>query len=149
ATGFFHSACASRAWVRRMIDERPFASVDELLTTAEYTFGHLGEGDWLEAFSGHPRIGERGDATANREQAGTATASRETIRDLIDVNRRYEDKFGFTYIVYATGKTADVMLGIARDRLENDEEQEIALAAGEQRKITANRLRRMLCQEVK
>jgi 2-oxo-4-hydroxy-4-carboxy--5-ureidoimidazoline (OHCU) decarboxylase len=65
------------------------------------------------------------------------------------VNRRYEDKFGFTYIVYATGKTAEEMLQIARDRLDNQREQEIAIAAGEQRKITATRLRRMLCQEAR
>ena len=65
------------------------------------------------------------------------------------MNRRYEDKFGFTYIVYATGKTAEEMLQIARDRLDNQREQEIAIAAGEQRKITATRLRRMLCQEAR
>jgi OHCU decarboxylase len=108
----------------------------------------LSESDWLDAFGGHPRIGERGDATANREQSGTASASRETIRDLIDVNRAYEEKFGFTYIVYASGKSAEEMLAIARERLDNDREREIAIAAGEQRKITSTRLRRMLCQEV-
>jgi OHCU decarboxylase len=147
ARRFFETACTSRTWVRRMMEERPYASVTAVLAAAEYVFGELGEADWLEAFAGHPRIGERGDATANREQAGAASASRETIRDLIDVNRRYEDKFGFTYIVYATGKTAEGMLGIAQERLENGRDAEIANAASEQRKITATRLRRMLCQE--
>lgn len=148
AARFFHSACASTAWVDEMIARRPYASVSAVLEEAEAVFASLDETDWLEAFGGHPRIGERGeDETANREQLGTSTASRETIRELIDVNRRYEDKFGFTYIVYATGKTADEMLAIARDRLGNDRRAEIANAASEQRKITATRLRRMLCQE--
>ena len=147
AARFFHSACSAGVWVDEMIARRPYGSVEAVLEAAGSVFAGLSETDWLEAFAGHPRIGERGDDTANREQAGTATASRETIRELIDVNRRYEDKFGFTYIVYATGRTADEMLAIARDRLDNDRSEEIANAASEQRKITATRLRRMLCQE--
>lgn len=145
---FFHSACAATTWVEGMVSRRPFRTVDAVLREADSIFGALGEDDWLEAFAGHPRIGERGDETANREQSGTASASREIIRELTEVNRRYEDKFGFTYIVYASGKTADEMLAIARDRLDNDRSQEIANAAAEQRKITATRLRRMMCQEV-
>lgn len=145
---FFHTACASSAWVEGMVGRRPFGSVQAVLQEVELTFSNLSEADWLEAFGGHPRIGERGDATANREQAGTSSATQETIRSLLDVNRRYEEKFGFTYIVYATGKTADQMLRIARERLANDREDEVANAAAEQRKITATRLRRMLCEEV-
>jgi allantoicase len=147
AVRFFYGACASTAWVDEMISRRPFMTPAAVLDESELVFGSLEEVDWLEAFSAHPRIGDRGDENSNREQAGTVSASRETIRELIDVNRRYEDKFGFTYIVYATGKTADEMLAIARERLGNDRETEIANAAGEQRKITETRLRRMLCQE--
>lgn len=149
ADRFFRTACAAGPWVREMVGRRPFGSVDEVFATSESVFDALGERDWLEAFAGHPRIGERGDDTSNREQAGAASASRETIRELIEVNRRYEEKFGFTYIVYATGKTADEMLAIARGRLDNDRSQEIANAASEQRKITRTRLARMLCQETR
>lgn len=148
AARFLRTACSASAWAEEMSSKRPFSSVEAVLGEAELVFGGLAKDDWLEAFAGHPRIGERGDATANREQAGAASASRETIHELIDVNRRYEDKFGFTYIVYATGKNADEMLAIARGRLDNDRQREIANAAAEQRKITATRLRRMLCQEV-
>jgi 2-oxo-4-hydroxy-4-carboxy--5-ureidoimidazoline (OHCU) decarboxylase len=84
---------------------------------------------------------------ANREQSGTATASRATLRDLVEVNRRYEEKHGFTFIVYATGKTAEEMLEIARERHDRSRDDEIVNAAGEQRKITRTRLARMLCQE--
>lgn len=147
ARGFFFTTCVARTWVEEMVRGRPYPSVEAVLRRAGVVFDNLEEDDWLHAFAGHPRIGERGGETENREQAGTASASREVLRELVDVNRRYEEKFGFTYIVYATGKTATEMLSIARERVDNDRPAEIATAAAEQRKITETRLRRMLCQE--
>ena len=70
----------------------------------------------------------------------------ETLEALADANARYEDKFGFTYIVFATGKNAVEMLSIAENRLGNRRDQEVAIAAGEQRLITRTRLKRMLSQ---
>ncbi len=131
-----------------MARARPFSDLEAMLAASESAFSTLAESDWLEAFASHPRIGERGDSLANREQSGTASATREMLRDLIDVNRSYEDKFGFTYIVYATGKGASEMLEIARSRLGNTRSDEIENAAAEQRKITATRLRRMLCADL-
>ena len=147
ATEFFAAACSSSSWIDAMASARPFSSAEAVLETSRVEFSNLLESDWLEAFGGHPRIGERGDATENREQAGTATGSREVLKDLIDVNRAYEEKFDFTYIVYATGKSAAEMLEDARRRLGNDRATEIANASSEQRKITETRLRRMLCIE--
>ena len=147
ALRFFERACGSSRWAREVTARRPYPSVAAVLDTAESVFDSLVESDWLEAFGAHPRIGERGDGVANREQAGTATASRTTLRDLVEVNRRYEEKHGFTFIVYATGKNADEMLEIARERLDRERDDEIVNAAGEQRKITRTRLARMLCQE--
>ncbi|MGD2102894.1 MAG: allantoicase [Acidimicrobiia bacterium] len=148
AEDFFRTACASRSWVDGMLRSRPFEGVDVVWEQAEQLFAGLSETDWLEAFAAHPRIGERGDETSDREQVATMSASRETIRDLLEVNREYEERFGFTYIVHATGKSADEMLQIARDRLENDRATEISNAAGQQKRITATRLGRMLCQNV-
>lgn len=147
AREFFGSACASSAWLDEMTDRRPYGSPGEVLEAASSAFALLGDSDWLEAFAGHPRIGERGDSTANREQSGVTSASREVIARLATVNREYEDKFGFTYIVYATGKTAEEMLELAEDRLANGRDGEIANAAAEQRLITGTRLRRMMCME--
>jgi OHCU decarboxylase len=108
-------------------------------------FDHLVESDWLEAFAGHPRIGERGDAMTNTEQSGARDAAVSVLDDLARVNVEYETRHGFTYIVYATGKGADEMLEIANARLGNSREAEVANAAVEQRAITETRLRRMLC----
>ena len=131
-----------------MTAARPYDSLDNVLDTARHAFAQLREPDWLSAFAAHPRIGERGGSTENREQAGTASATREVLNDLIEVNRAYEEQFGFTFIVYATGKTAIEMRDIARGRLDNDRSKEIEVAGEEQRKITETRLRRMLCQEI-
>ncbi len=107
-------------------------------------FDSLSEDDWLQAFSGHPRIGEKGGSVESAEQAGSSGHEQELAR----VNAEYESKFDFIYIVYASGKSGEEMLEIATSRLGNDRQEEIGMAAAEQRKITETRLRRMLCQEV-
>jgi OHCU decarboxylase len=145
ARRFFHTACSAEKWVTRMTAGRPYLEVGSLFAAAEAVFDEFGEDDWLEAFAGHPRIGERGDDTANREQAGTAGARESVLIELAEVNRVYEQAMGFTYIVFATGKTADEVLALAKSRLDSSREEEMAVAAGEQRAITATRLRRMLC----
>ena len=145
ARRFFHTACASTNWVDQMIANRPFADGDAVLAAAGAAFDALGESDWLEAFAGHPRIGERGDHQANREQSGTADAEASLLTALAEANKEYESTHGFTYIVYASGKTAQEMLDIARSRLGNTRDEEIVNAAAEQRAITETRLRRMLC----
>jgi allantoicase len=145
ARRLFHAACSAETWVTRMTAGRPYLEVGSLFSAAEAVFDEFGEDDWLEAFAGHPRIGERGDEVAVREQAGTALAEKSVLTELSEVNRAYEGSMGFTYIVYATGKTAEEMLALAKIRLGNSREEEIAIAAREQRAITATRLRRMLC----
>jgi allantoicase len=147
ARRFFGTACHSEVWVDQMMAGRPYPDAESVLGMATKAFGSLDDDDWMQAFGGHPRIGERGDQVANREQSGTAGADESTLAELADVNAAYEQRHGFTYIVYATGKTAEEMLDIARDRLGNSTEDEVANAAAEQRSITETRLRRMLCLE--
>jgi allantoicase len=147
AAQFFAAACSSSKWMSSMSAYRPFAAVSDVMAAAERVFDDLAEDDWLEAFAGHPRIGERGDSMANREQAGAVESPEPVLEALKEVNLRYEERFGFTYLVFATGKTAEEMLSLAGERLENDRQTEVANAAGQQRLITETRLRRMLCQE--
>ena len=147
ARRFFHTACSSMTWVESMTAARPFRDGDDVLTRASGAFDLLDEQDWRDAFAGHPRIGERGDDLANQEQAGTRDSSATALEALASANQAYEERYGFTYLVYATGKTADEMLAIAEKRLTNSREEELANAAREQRAITETRLRRMLCME--
>jgi OHCU decarboxylase len=153
AEGAFLKCCGSTLWARRMLSERPFHDLQELLTKADAVWWSLDAEDWLEAFSRHPKIGEKESARAQahdaqrwseQEQSGTNSADEETRLALAEANREYERKFGHIYIICATGKTADEMLSILRERLQNDADRELRVAAEEQRKITHLRLRKLL-----
>lgn len=153
AESVFMDCCGSLRWSSRMTEARPFAMLEDLYTLADDAWFALSPGDWLEAFAAHPQIGSRSPAPKQQaksaewsggEQAGVDAAA-ETVRgELAEANRLYEDKFGFIFIVCATGKTADEMLAICRARLGNSLETEIAIAAEEQRKITEIRLNKLL-----
>ena len=133
--------CGSTRWVEAMLARRPFGTRDALLAAADTVWLSLGERDWMEAFSHHPRIGAR-DAPAReaREQSGMQAANEHTRAELAEANRQYEQRFGYVYLVCATGKTAEEMLAMARVRLANTPEAELATAAREQQKITRLRL---------
>ncbi|HKC63721.1 MAG TPA: 2-oxo-4-hydroxy-4-carboxy-5-ureidoimidazoline decarboxylase [Pyrinomonadaceae bacterium] len=147
------NCCGSTLWARRMAKERPFHDQQELLEKADAEWWSLDEEDWLEAFSRHPKIGEKKSERAQAEEAskwsaeeqrGTRSADEETRRELVALNREYLQKFGYIYIICATGKTADEMLAILKERLKSDAELEIRNAAEEQRKITHLRLNKLL-----
>ena len=145
--------CGSREWARRTIAARPFANFDELSEKAEQIWWSLAPQDWLEAFHSHPKIGEKKAATptsdqskrwSEAEQAAVNTAAEETLRALANLNRQYEEKFGYIFIVCATGKSSDEMLAILRARLENPVSQELRNAAAEQARITQLRLKKLI-----
>ena len=132
-----------------MLARRPFGSDGALKAAARDEWLALGEADWLEAFSHHPQIGDRAALAARfpathdlsaREQSGVNAASAKVIDELAQANATYLDRFGFIFIVCATGKSAVEMLQLLRDRLGNDRATELRIAAEEQAKITALRL---------
>jgi 2-oxo-4-hydroxy-4-carboxy-5-ureidoimidazoline decarboxylase len=142
-------ACGSTRWVERMLARRPFGSEALLQRAARDEWFALGEQDWLEAFSHHPRIGDRASLEARfpathdlsqQEQAGVAAAREEVLDALARGNAAYLDRFGFIFIVSAAGKSAAELLQLLRDRLSNDRATELRIAAEEQAKITALRL---------
>lgn len=136
--------CASREWATQMVALMPFPSLNDLLDAADRVWLSLGEVDWLEAFAAHPRIGDVTDsAIAQREQAGVLSADDEMKRALAEGNAEYKRRFGFIYIVFATGKTPDQLLRLLRKRLYNERAVEIKVAAAEQMKITRHRLQQL------
>jgi 2-oxo-4-hydroxy-4-carboxy-5-ureidoimidazoline decarboxylase len=152
ATELLSSCCGSARWVERMVALRPFGSSGAMRTAADETWRALEPRDWREAFSHHPRIGERlpavpqgerGMAWSASEQAGVDAAAGDVRQQLARANREYEERFGYVYIVFASGRTADEMLALCRARLANDPETEIAVAAEEQRRIMQLRLSRL------
>ena len=152
----FLTCCGSRAWARRMMMSRPFWGIDDILVNSDRIWWSLDREDWLEAFAAHPQIGDKapkkpadaGGDQARRwsanEQKGTRGVAPEILEKLARGNRAYLKKFGYIFIVSATGKGARQMLDILRERYVNDPETELRLAAEEQRKIINLRLRKMV-----
>jgi OHCU decarboxylase len=140
------TCCGSRQWAERMAQLQPFAAAKQMLEAADRVWWELSPTDWLEAFSAHPRIGEQGDAVASAEQSGVRGAAQEIMARLADGNRAYEQRFGYIYIVCASGKTATEMLEILKARLQNDNDTELRVAAEQQRQITRLRLEKWLME---
>jgi OHCU decarboxylase len=147
------SCCGSTKWAQRMVGARPFADAVSLLTVAERIWWELRPDDWLEAFAGHPQIGEskarqrqsaQSAQWSETEQSGTHNTDAEILAALAESNRAYQEKFGYIYIVCATGKNSEEMLALCRDRLNNDHETELGIAAEEQRQITVIRLKKLI-----
>jgi len=153
AAGAFARCCGARRWVDGMVAGRPYASRTHLHGHARHVWWHLGDGDWLDAFTHHPRIGAdpvalraKFAATADwssGEQAGMSAADEATIDALAAGNVAYEARFGHIFIVCASGLRADEMLARLEARMPNPAEAELRIAAGEQAKITSLRLERM------
>lgn len=138
---------ADHDWAGRVAAGRPFRDLDAVLTEAERAWSELKPGDWLLAFSAHPRIGERGGRapeTSDREQAAVTKASAATLAALAAENRRYEERFGHIFLIAAAGRGADEILHALRTRMKNDPFKELEVASTEQRKITRMRLMALL-----
>ncbi|CAN5664092.1 2-oxo-4-hydroxy-4-carboxy-5-ureidoimidazoline decarboxylase [soil metagenome] len=152
----FLNACGSQKWSRKMAESRPFDDIAALLNQAEQIWRNLEAKDWLEAFAAHPKIGAKKAVPkqsaqsaewSHGEQSGTRAANDSVLEALAEANRLYEEKFGFIFIVCATGKSAEEMLAICQERLNNNADTEIRIVADEQRKITEIRLKKLLESE--
>lgn len=145
--------CSAPRWAERLADQRPFDSTSALLESSDACWAEMGEQDLLDAFDGHPKIGDPDSLKkkyastkdlATSEQSGVHLASDETIDELATYNQSYLEKFGFIFIICATGKSAEEMLASIKNRMSNSRERELSVAAEEQRKITNLRLMKLL-----
>jgi OHCU decarboxylase len=155
------ACCGATRWAAEMVSLRPIESVEELSKAADRVWATMEQADWLEAFACHPRIGERKAAQttehaaqgavrsaewSKQEQRSTGSASAEVMAEIAKGNREYEERFGFTYIVCATGKSAEEMLAILSRRLDATREEELREAAEQQRQIMQIRLGKWLME---
>jgi len=148
--------CGARRWVDAVLAGHPYPGTEALWASAERAFDGLGPEDWLEAFAHHPRIGDAAAgsarlattaAWAGAEQCGATVAPEATRAALAEANHAYQERFGYIFIVCAAGKSADQMLALLRARLANAPEDELAIAAAEQRQITRLRIEKLLEEE--
>lgn len=145
--------CGCARWADAVVAQRPFADAAALLQAADDAWAQTSEPEWREAMTHHPRIGdvsklrEKFAATAtwsSQEQEGVNAAGEELLHALAEGNRAYEERYGFIFLVCATGKRADEMLALLRARMNNAPPDELRIAAGEQAKITRIRLEKLL-----
>ena len=146
--------CGSSRWASQVANQRPYANLEAIYKAADSIWWKLARTDWLEAFSHHPPIGQKpasGTESARQWAEGEQAAARVATDDVKDrlarANRAYFEKFGYIYIVCATGKSAEALLAILNQRLQNDAASEISIAAEQQRLITRIRLDKLLAAE--
>jgi OHCU decarboxylase len=153
AGALLKECCGSSRWVAMMLARRPFRFRDSVFFAADMFWKSLTMRDRMEAFAHHPRIGEKSGAKPQGElgarwsaleQSGMDVVEAELRKEIAEINREYEDRFGYIYIVSAQGKTAAELLTIARDRLRNSPEREIRVTCEEQQKIMHLRLEKLL-----
>jgi 2-oxo-4-hydroxy-4-carboxy-5-ureidoimidazoline decarboxylase len=152
ALAAFGTCCTSDVWIKGMVQARPFTDVDHTHQAALDVWSTCEEADFLQAFEGHPKIGDVSSlrkkyantkGLASNEQSGVNVATEQTLQALSDGNNDYDVKNGFIFIVYATGKSASEMLDILNARLPNDRATELKNAALEQSKITGLRINKL------
>jgi len=145
--------CGSKAWAEKMAAQRPITDEIALLAACDTVCESLAESDWLEAFRSHPRIGERSAAAptstrsaawSGEEQRNVEIVSDDVKMKMTEGNRRYEERFGRTFIICATGKSAPEILDSLKRRLQNDDSTELQEAAEQQRQIARLRLKKWL-----
>ena len=149
----FMQCCTSSTWVNAMVAARPYTDSMAVKKHADLAWQDLEESDYLEAFEGHPKIGDvsslRAKYANTKELAGTEQglvkqANDKVLEVLAQGNNDYEQKFGFIFIVCATGKSAKEMSDLLQARLPNTKAQELRNAAEEQRKIFQLRIDKAL-----
>ena len=155
ATSLLLTCCTSTNWAQTLVNTRPFIDIETLIAHSDeaWTQAQTDESNLLEAFDGHPQIGNvdslkekyrNTQDSAAHEQSGANDAEDDVIEALAQGNQDYFDKFGFIFIVFATGKSAQQMLDLLLARLPNNRETELVNAAAEQNKITRLRLQKLL-----
>jgi len=113
------------AFVERLAQEQ------DPLTKASEVLQQLTNREKLEALETHPRIGER-----SAEQHGDDP---EALAELAELNRAYEEKFGFRFIVFVNRRSRRELVPIVRERLERTREQELDTALSELVEIARDR----------
>lgn len=139
--------CSSPIWARRVLAGGPFRDTEAVLDRADRVLAELPDTEIDAALDGHPRIGGRVDnASSAREQAGMTTAGDDVRAELAAKNHAYEDRFGYVYLVCASGRSAGELLDILTERLDNDPETERRVMRNELAKINRLRLQRLLAE---
>ena len=131
-------------WADEVLAGQPYPDRAALLAAADLAARELGDEELGQALSGHPRIGERGGAQSQREQAGVDTTAGDTASRLAAGNAAYERRFDRVFLIRAAGRDAEEILAELERRMGNDDATERAEVVDNLRQIALLRLERTL-----
>jgi 2-oxo-4-hydroxy-4-carboxy--5-ureidoimidazoline (OHCU) decarboxylase len=121
---------------------RRLAEVEDPLGQARRIARELTEADKLEALNAHPAIGAPGGLSARSAAEQGADAEPEVLEELARLNREYEDKFGFRFVVFVNRRPKAEILEVLRERIARTREEELDTAVEELVAIAEDRWRR-------
>ncbi len=147
----FKAVCHADRWVEAMLEGLPYDSPEQLRDHASKAWAQCERADWRQALDGHPRIGQKakGNDLASRwsrtEQSQAGQDQDESVKaELADVQEAYYQKFGFIFLIFASGRSSAEILEVARERIQHSEDQEWPIVSQELAKIIDLRLERHL-----
>jgi 2-oxo-4-hydroxy-4-carboxy--5-ureidoimidazoline (OHCU) decarboxylase len=106
------------------------AAREHPLESAPQAIAELSEEEKLEALDAHPAIGARNLSGRSAEEQG-ADADASVLAQLDHLNRVYEEKFGFRFVVFVNRRSQAEILEVLSARLERTREEELETALSE------------------
>ncbi|KAF4369986.1 hypothetical protein G4B88_016147 [Cannabis sativa] len=147
------ACCGSTRFAQQLAKASPFSSLQQAIAAArDIWFNKVDVHGWLQAFSAHPQIGQSPSPSAHSTSAqwskgeqstALATATTSSLQELYEWNARYREKFGFVFLICASGRSTDEILAELKKRYPNRPIVEFEIAAEEQMKITELRLAKL------
>ena len=132
--------CASTTWATKVIQQRPYANLSQLISQATTVWYSAGEQAWHEAFAGHGKLGVKTAEQTNAMQVAT----NETVTALQHANNGYEQKHQHKCITFAAGKSSERLLNDIVTRTDLPIDEELRRCAEQTMLITALRMCRLV-----
>ncbi|XP_042393678.1 uric acid degradation bifunctional protein TTL-like [Zingiber officinale] len=145
--------CGSKRFAKELASASPFSDLHHAIQSARgIWFNKIDVAGWLEAFAAHPPIGSISPSVSQwskeEQSAAMATATDTTLQELVDWNIRYQEKFGFVFLICASGRGTPEILAELKKRYVNRPIVELEIAAQEEMKIIELRLARLVKSDV-
>ena len=118
------------------------AELDDPLERARDVARELSPAEQKEVLDAHPRIGARQGLSARSAAEQGADDDPEVLAELADLNRRYEERFGFRFVVFVNRRPRREILAVLRERIEQSRDEELATGVDELVQIAIDRWQR-------
>lgn len=148
----FLAICGSTKFAAEMAKGAPFSSLSQAVELSrDIWWNEVDISGWLDSFAAHPQIGDgkslKGRWSKGEQSAALNTATDSTLQELVDWNQKYKEKFGFIFLICASGRSTPEILDAIKKRFRNRPIVELEIAAGEQQKITELRLAKLVSEK--